>query len=157
MKHLFPPQTIHTEVVVPKAANKRNPVQKLLADPDLLKRGICTTMKLYKCSHKNVTNARRTAYDQLLQSEDGKKEIITLRKGKEQKRLLATLASLDERYPGIIAKSVFTDNMAEVARKYGLTRARLGQIRDSVVKCAVLLGISVNTLVYNLKERTKTE
>jgi hypothetical protein len=108
---------------------------RALCDPQLLVRKIKDSMQQYRLSFAWIKRAQREARDKLLR-EQGKEGLAEIRRKVRRRRFKDCLYAIGKRYPGLLDAVLCTNNYAALARKHGITRERVRQIREYLLSCS---------------------
>lgn len=125
----------------PKGLEHDKRVHEAALDPNILTRPVQDTMRMFDISHSGLVRARRLCRARIL-TEQGSAALDAIYARKEIERLRSILTNAKTNHPGILFRLVKFDNGAAIGKRYGLTRERIRQYRDTLEKYARMTGKS---------------
>ena len=123
---------------------------KCLAESELfLTRSIRESATKYKVSYEEMMHIRKEVRREVGSKRGGVQDLRDIEKEKDVRRKVDILSDANIRYPGVVSAVYEGGNLAELGRKYGLTRQRVHQFKVFINALLATKGaIFVSDLVY---------
>ena len=123
----------------------RKTIQKLLDDPNLLRRGIMQNCRVHRTCYQYakaaIEMARKLAKPEFLED---------LAREDKIKRLSRTLVKSTRKYPKLLPLS-FRQSMSSVGRQYGISRERVRQVQDQFRRLSTMLDLTAKETWLHVK------